>query len=127
MTQTREILIAEDDPILREAYRRVFASRTPFAIRTAENGEIAVEMIRQKAPDLLICDFMMPKRDGRWVLEQFPRDSREFPVIMLTNMEDPETRKICADLGMDGYLIKKDMTLHSLIEMSEKLLKHPSA
>lgn len=123
-----DILIAEDDPILREAYLRRFA-RTNFQVRTAENGHQAAEMIREKAPDVLICDIMMPVHDGVWVLEQFPKKSRKFPVIMLTNLGDDASREKCAKLGMDGYLIKKDMSLHLLVEMTENLLtkKKPSS
>lgn len=116
------ILIAEDDPILREAYIRKF-SLTHFKVRTAENGEEADKMIKQSAPDLLICDIMMPIKDGTWVLEQYPKDKRSFPVIMLTNMEDDASHALCKKLGMDGYFIKKDMSLHTLVEMAEDLLK----
>jgi len=114
------ILIAEDDPVLREAYVRKFA-RHGYEIRTAENGEVAATMIREQVPDLLICDIMMPQRDGWAVLEQFPKGQRSFPVIMLTNLEDEETRERCQRLA-DGYFVKKDMTLKTLVEMAASLL-----
>lgn len=122
MTSTFSILIAEDDPILREAYLRRFA-HTTFRIRTAENGEQALAEITKETPDLLICDIMMPVHDGMWVLEQLPKNKRAFPVIMLTNMEDDASHKKCKELGVDGYLIKKDMSLHTLVDMTEKLLR----
>lgn len=116
------ILIAEDDPVLREAYIRKF-SMTSFKVVTAENGEIADKMIKESPPDLLICDIMMPVKDGIWLLEQYPKDKRTFPVIMLTNMEDDASHSACKKLGIDGYFIKKDMSLHTLVEMAENLLK----
>jgi len=123
MTSTiKNILIAEDDPVLREAYLRRFA-RTSFKVRTAENGEEAVSMIKAQVPDLLICDIMMPVQDGIWVLEQFPKDDRKFPVIMLTNFGDDATRDRCKALGMDGYLVKKDMSLATLVEMAENFVQ----
>jgi CheY-like chemotaxis protein len=122
MTHTHTILIAEDDPVLREAYVRRF-SRTSFKVMTAENGDQAVKMITKEVPDLLICDIMMPERDGIWVLEQFPKKTRAFPVIMLTNLEDDETLERCKKLGMDGYFVKRTMSLHSLVEMAEKAMK----
>jgi CheY-like chemotaxis protein len=120
-----DILIAEDDPVLREAYLRRFA-RTNFNVRAAENGDQTVRMINEKTPDLLICDILMPVRDGIWVLEQFPKKSRKFPVIMLTNLGDDASREKCAALGMDGYLIKKDMSLHLLVETAENLTQKSS-
>ncbi len=124
MPDTATILIAEDDPVLREVYVRRFA-RTRFTIRTAENGDEAVMMLKKEKPDLFICDILMPKHNGDWVLEQFPKKDRGFPVIMLTNMEDKETQERCKKLGVDGYLVKKNMSIHSLIDMAEKLLAAP--
>jgi DNA-binding NarL/FixJ family response regulator len=69
---------------------------------------------------------MMPIHDGLWVLRQFPKEHRTFPVIMLTNMEDDASRKTCEELGMDGYFVKKDMSLATLVEMTEKLLQKDS-
>ena len=119
--QTHYILIAEDDPVLREAYKRRFA-RTDYTVKLAANGEEAVEMIRAEAPSLLICDVMMPGKDGWWVLEQNPKEKRTFPVIMLTNLEDDATHDNCAKHGVDDYLVKKDMSLHTLVETTDKLL-----
>lgn len=115
-----DILIAEDDPVLREAYTRKF-SHTKCTLRTAENGEIAVRMIQEKAPSLLICDIMMPEHDGWWVLEHCTKKKRSFPVIMLTNLEDDDTSKRSAKLA-DGYFVKRTMTLESLVEMTKTLL-----
>ena len=121
MPDTATILIAEDDPVLREVYVRRFA-RTRFTIRTAENGDEAVMMLKKEKPDLFICDILMPKHNGDWVLEQFPKKDRAFKVIMLTNIEDKETQEKCKKLGVDGYLVKKNMSIHSLIDMAEQLL-----
>jgi CheY-like chemotaxis protein len=125
MSTPRTILIAEDDPYLREAYLRRFA-RTSFSVRTAHDGEEAVAMIQEQTPDLLICDIMMPGKDGWWVLSQLPKKKRLFPVIMLTNLEDDETQEQCKRNAVDGYLVKKDMSLKTLVETAEHLLKEDS-
>ena len=120
------IFIAEDDTVLQEAYRRRFA-RTRFTVYFARNGLQAETLLRKSPPDLLICDVMMPERDGWWVLQQFPRASRGYPVLMLTNLDDEETRRRCTALGADGFLVKKDMSLASLVATAEQLLQHPGA
>lgn len=116
-----DLLIAEDDPILRSLYVKKFGL-LGFAIRTAEDGEDALRQIVARAPDIMLCDLNMPKLNGMQVLQQFPRDRRTFPIIVLTNYSDEQTRKLAGELGADGYFIKKDMTIKSLVEMAEKLL-----
>ncbi len=63
----------------------------------------------------------MPKMDGFQVLEQFPHEKRTFPVIMLTNFADENSRERSKTLGADDYFIKKDMTIKSLLEMVERV------
>jgi CheY-like chemotaxis protein len=123
MPPVPSILIAEDDPYLRAAYVRRFA-RTPLRVRVAHDGAEAARLIGEEAPDLLICDIMMPVHDGWWVLEQYPKASRSFPVIMLTNLADEATRTRCDRLGVDGFLVKSEMSLRTLVETAERLL-HP--
>ncbi|UPA23053.1 response regulator [Candidatus Peribacteria bacterium] len=115
-----DILIAEDDPVLRNLYIKKF-SVAGYMIRAVEDGEQAVAEIAKQAPQVLVLDIHMPKMDGFQVLEQYPAQSRPFPVIMLTNFADENSRARGKELGADDYFIKKDMTIKSLLEMVERV------
>jgi two-component system OmpR family response regulator len=115
-----DILIAEDDPVLRNLYIKKF-SVAGYQIRAVEDGEQAMQEIATRTPEVLVLDIHMPKMDGFQVLEQFPRESRPFPVIMLTNFADENSRARGKELGADDYFIKKDMTIKSLLEMVERV------
>lgn len=115
------ILIAEDDPVLRNLYVKKFTI-AGFQIRTAQNGEEAITAVLEQAPDLLILDIHMPKVDGFGVLEKFPKETRTFPVILLTNFEEEKYKERGRQLGADDYFVKKDMTIRSLLDMAERLL-----
>lgn len=115
------ILIAEDDPILRNLYIKKF-SMGGYEVRTAEDGEEAMRQIVGLPPDIMLCDLNMPKLNGMQLLQQFPRNRRTFPVIILTNYGDEKTRNMAVSLGADDYFVKKDMTIKSLIDMVEKLM-----
>jgi DNA-binding response OmpR family regulator len=115
------ILIAEDDPVLRNLYVKKF-SVSGFDIRTTEDGEQTVKALEEKKPDLLILDIHMPKMDGFQVMEKFPKATRNYPVILLTNFEEPRYRERGKELGADDYFVKKDMTIRTLVEMVERLL-----
>lgn len=122
MASSYHFLIAEDDPVLRDLYVRKF-SRTEHTVTTAQNGQIALKMIYEKSPDLLILDLNMPVMDGFSVLEKLPRAERTFPIVVITNFDDEESRTRAASLGIDGYFVKKDMTIQSLVDMVNDLLK----
>lgn len=117
-----DILVAEDDAVLREVYTKKF-TLSGYTIRTAKNGEEAIAQIKTKAPDILILDINMPVLDGFGVLQQYPKGQRQFPVILLTNFGDDHNRQRGEELGADDYFIKSEMTIRKLLEMVETLLK----
>ncbi len=115
------ILIAEDDSVLRNLYVKKF-TLSGYDIRTAENGQEALNQLAQQAPDVLILDIHMPIVDGLQVLSSLTKE-RPFPVIMLSNFDDSENKRKAQELGADDYFVKKDMTIKSLLEMVERLIK----
>lgn len=122
MASSYHFLIVEDDPVLRDLYVRKFA-RTEHTIATAQNGQVALQMIEDKPPDLLILDLNMPVMDGYSVLERLPREERTFPIVVITNFDDEQSRSRAKSFGIDGYYVKKDMTIQSLVDMINDLLK----
>tara|TARA_Y100000310_G_scaffold317297_1_gene370016 strand:- start:285 stop:680 length:396 start_codon:yes stop_codon:yes gene_type:complete len=117
-----DILIAEDDAVLREVYTKKFTMEG-YSIRTAANGEEALAELQKKTSDIMILDINMPVLDGFAVLEKCPRAQRSYPIIMLTNFSDPSNRQRGDDLGADDYFIKSEMTIRKLLEMVETMLK----
>ena len=122
MPESADILVAEDDAVLRDVYMKKFTI-SGYQIRTAANGEEAIAEIQKKTPDILILDINMPVLDGFGVLEKYPRASRPFPVILLTNFADEKNRERGKELGADDYFIKSEMAIRKLLEMVETLLK----
>lgn len=117
-----DILIAEDDAVLRGLYIKKF-SVSGYAVRTTEDGEQTLKAIQEKIPDMLLLDINMPKMDGFQVMQKFPKASRTFPIIVLTNFDEERYKAQGKELGADGYFVKKDMTIRSLLEMVERLLE----
>ena len=117
-----DILIAEDDAVLRTLYEKKF-SLEGFDVRSPADGEEALKALREKAPDLLLLDIHMPKVDGFQILQEFPKLTRKFPIIMLTNFGQAEFKLKALELGADDYFVKKDMTMRTLVEMVKRLLK----
>lgn len=115
------VLIAEDDPVLRNLYVKKF-SLAGYTLDAVENGKQAMDTIASHAPDILVLDIHMPVMDGFAVLRELTPEKRSFPVIILTNFTDKETRDLGKKLGADDFFVKKDMTIRTLIEMVERML-----
>ena len=97
------ILIAEDDPDIRDGVR-ILLSGEGYHIIEAENGTRALEVFRPEV-DLVILDIMMPKMDGWEVCREIRKNSK-VPIIMLTARSDERDELLGFDLGVDEYISK---------------------
>src|SRR5215468_8879939 len=75
---------------------------------SAENGRVALEMLRREAFDLALLDIEMPEMDGFQVLEQLFNDLqlRDLPVIVTSSLEGLDNVVRCIELGAEDYLVK---------------------
>lgn len=119
---TPNILIAEDDAVLREVYVKKF-SIAGFKIRAVKDGQEAIQEIEKEVPDIAILDLNMPVLDGFAVLERFPRAQRTFPIIILSNFGDTKNKERGMALGSDDFFIKSEMTIKMLLEKVNTLMK----
>ena len=82
------VLIVDDDPHVQAAHQAFVADELPgFPIRIAEDGEQALDLMKEEVPSLVLLDLVMPKLSGADVLDQMRADShlRQVPVIILSN------------------------------------------
>jgi CheY-like chemotaxis protein len=113
------ILIIEDEMQIRDNLVR-FLTLEGHQVASAVDGAAGLEMIRAKAPDLVICDFMMPRMDGFAVLAalQADDDLRQLPFIMLSASAEPERLHQALALGARAYVTKpfQFATMRELLE-----------
>lgn len=100
----RKILIAEDEPKLREILCDYFESRgdLPFP---APDGMAALTVAENDIFDAVLLDIMMPKLDGRSVCRALRRTS-QVPIIFLTALSDEDDKLLGYELGADDYVTK---------------------
>jgi adenylate cyclase len=101
------LLIAEDNKVNRLLLARN-VELIGHRVESAENGRIALEMLRRERFDLLLLDVQMPELDGFRVLEQMTADAelRHVPVIVTSALEGLEEVVRCIELGADDFLRK---------------------
>jgi PAS domain S-box-containing protein len=98
------VLVVDDDPNARELLRR-HLQRGGYAVRTAANGEEAIQLARTLHPDVVTLDVLMPQMDGWAVLSAMKEDATlaDIPVIMVTIIDN---QSIGFSLGAADYIIK---------------------
>lgn len=101
------LLIADDDRAGRLILTRLLKSDN-FDIEFAEDGEEAVIRARELKPDLLLLDVLMPKKDGFEVCRELRADPQlaELPIVMVTALEDQESRVKGLEAGADDFITK---------------------
>ncbi len=102
-----KILLVEDDPFLLSMYFVKFELEN-FKVVTAEDGEKGLSMSKKEKPDIILLDIMLPKMDGFEVLKELKKDdeTKNIPVILLTNLSQKKEVSQGLSLGADDYLIK---------------------
>ncbi len=101
------ILVVDDDLVLRELVTLNLEAEG-FSVRTASDGDQALELARELQPDLILLDVMMPGRDGLSALGELRQDPRtaEIPVALLTARATDEQVWEGWDAGADFYILK---------------------
>jgi len=103
----QRILIVDDDPMVL-MYSRAILERNGFNVVTAEEGETAVRMAIECAPDLVLLDLVMPGPDGLSICKRLKAhyETANIPVIILSQEEHPDEMVAAFDAGADDYVTK---------------------
>jgi two-component system alkaline phosphatase synthesis response regulator PhoP len=101
----KEILIIEDECGILMSLKDEFESQG-YVVHEAEDGEKGLNLAREKKPDLIILDIMLPVLDGYEVCKRLRMEGDRTPIIMLT-VKDKEIDKVLGlELGADDYVTK---------------------
>ena len=120
MAGLQKILLVEDNLELRNLYE-IFLKQHGYDVATAADGDQGLEAAKEYKPDLIFLDVMMPKKNGFEVLKILRHDPSygctKTKIVILTNLGD--SGKVSADVrrDMDGYVIKAEIELGSLLEI----------
>ena len=99
------ILIIEDEPALLGALADNFRFES-YEVLTAQDGETGLRLVKDKKPDLLILDLMLPRMSGYDVCRKLRAEGVEIPILMLTARGEEADRVVGLDLGADDYVTK---------------------
>ncbi len=115
------ILAIEDDP----AILRGLADNLRFEsyeVLTAADGESGYRLIREKQPDLIILDLMLPKLSGYEICRKVRAEGVRTPILMLTARGEEADRVLGLDLGADDY-VSKPFSIRELLARVRAILR----
>jgi len=122
----KRILIVEDELYLRELYQEVLEEEG-FIVETASDGMEGYSKAAKGGYDLILLDVMLPKMDGLELLAKLRKGpkpkSANGPIVLLTNLSKDMAISKGKTLGIDGYLIKSDLTPGEIIAKVKNYLK----
>ena len=120
----KKVLLIEDDFSLRENTAEIL-ELSGYDVIMAPNGKLGVDLAKNHAPDIIVCDIMMPELDGYGVLQELSThdNTKHIPFIFLSaKTERSEIRK-GMDLGADDYLTKPFEEEELLSALESRLAK----
>lgn len=111
----KKILICEDEKPLAKALELKLKS-AGYEVLITYNGKEAIQEFNSDI-DIVLLDLILPEIDGFRVLKAIRQKSKKVPVVILSNLGQPEDRIRVKNLGATAYYIKSEMPLSKILEI----------
>lgn len=124
MTDTRFILIVEDDPILKNLLGHTFAGK--YQMVYASDGNEALTLFEANKPAAVLLDLMLPTMDGFAVLESIRKRTdalKDVPIIVVSNLGQDSDKERAKMLGATDYLVKAEVSVEEIVSRLQKILE----
>jgi CheY-like chemotaxis protein len=122
----KKILLADDSITIQKVIELTFSDED-FEVVTVGNGRLAMEKVQEVRPDVVLCDIIMPEKDGYEVCDFIKKNPAlaHTPVLLLTGAFEPFDQERAARVRCDGYLAKPFEPETLIAKVKELLAKAP--
>jgi DNA-binding response OmpR family regulator len=112
----KHVLLVEDDPFLSSLLKNRLL-KEGIEVNHAKDGQEALDMLKEYKPDLILLDLILPKKSGFEVMEGIRQDPQlsSAPVIIISNLGQPEDIQRGQELGAIEYFIKAKTSIDDLV------------
>lgn len=124
MNKQQTVLIADDEPQIREILS-IYFKKEGFKVIEAADGAEALVQVQAGNPDIILLDIMMPVLDGLEVCKQVRKIS-DIPIIMLTAKDSDDDRILGLEIGADDY-ISKPFNTREVVARVKAVLRRTNA
>lgn len=117
----KKVLVIDDDMTF-VATMKAALDPKKYTVTSAGNGEEGLKEVEASRPDLILLDIMMPKMDGLEFLKQMNGKfgNAMIPILITSNVSSLEKISEGVSLGIQGYFVKSNESLKSIIEMVDR-------
>lgn len=121
---SKKVLLVEDDPLLIDIYSSKL-KESGFLVSVAEDGERALQKIKEETPDLVVLDIVLPKIDGWEIIREIKKDKRlnSLKVVILSNLGQKGEIEKGLEMGAQKYLIKAHYTPSEIVKQIKEVLE----
>lgn len=122
--KNKKILFIEDEAGLQKVITETLIAEG-FDVISAIDGELGLEQAKEKHPDLILLDLILPNKDGFTVLKELKDnpDTQNIPVIVLTNLETAVDVEKILSLGATTYLVKVNYDLADIVKKIKDIIE----
>jgi len=119
----KTILFIEDESALQKTFGDIL-KQEGYEMISALDGEVGLRLAKEKKPDLILLDLILPRVHGFDVLKKLKEDkeTKEIPVIVLTNLEGIGDVDKALEMGATTYLVKAQYSLEEVVDKIKKAL-----
>src|SRR5262249_34884557 len=123
----KKILLADDSITIQKVIELTFSDED-FEVVTVGNGRLAMEKVQEARPDVVLCDIIMPEKDGYEVCDFIKKSPAlsHIPVLLLTGAFEPFDQERAARVKCDGFLAKPFEPETLIAKVKDLLAKAPS-
>lgn len=118
-----KILLVDDNKEITSYLKSALESEC-YEVDVADDGERGAFLAKTNDYDLIVLDYMMPKKNGREVCEEVRKDGLAMPILMLSIESEAHTKADLLNMGADDYL-SKPFSLEELLARIKALLRRP--
>ena len=126
MEQKKLVLVVEDEKLVRELLEKQLHDHG-YETVSAEDGEQALEVWKDKHPDLVLLDILLPKMDGFELMKTVrsnPKDpANNAPVVILSNLWEKSSIEKMSEYKVEDYLVKAYNTVDDVIARIDKVFQ----
>ncbi len=103
------VLVIDDEALMRQTYRAIFKA-TDWQVYYASNAEEGRILLRDKGPDVIVCDVGLPDQPGTDLVQRFREKGITTPILFVSARGAPEDKVMGLDAGGDDYISKPFVT-----------------